>query len=187
MWTEDDRNESVLFEFWLWIAPRQSFHSHPSYARAARSTSPTLPNRSATSGLRLTAACPSVSSVTPSGKLPWLLISSRSDRISTWTLAPVRYQSRRITALSRASRTASIGYAGMFSRRSDLISYASRVLRNSLLLGAWKRTGKVVFACEYSGGSSSSRGGASIVIPVPCLNLVPAPQGKPDEENGEYD
>ena len=31
----------------------------------ARSTSPTLPNRLATSGVRRTAACPSVASVTP--------------------------------------------------------------------------------------------------------------------------
>ena len=69
----------------------------------------------------------------------------------------------------------------------QLMTASGQNLRHSLLLGAWKGTGKVVFACEYSGGSSSSRGDSSIVISVPCLNLLPAPQGKPDEENGEYD
>lgn len=29
MRAEDDCHEGILFEFWLWVAPRQSLHPHP--------------------------------------------------------------------------------------------------------------------------------------------------------------
>ena len=74
-------------------------------------------SKSATRGFRRTALRPRSATAIPFGSGPGLITSMRSAYSSTKTLAAsAMNQSRCITALVMASRTASIGYSGMFWR-----------------------------------------------------------------------
>ena len=87
-------------------------------------------SRSATNGFRRTVLRPRSATDMPFGNAPGLLTSIRSVYTSTKTLAPSKNQSRCITALVIASRTASIGYSVMFWRLKPSIRYDLRVLRS---------------------------------------------------------
>ena len=78
-------------------------------------------SRSEMSGLRRTLRRPSSATLRPCGRLPGLITSMRSAYSSTNTLAPSKNQSRCMTALVIASRSAFIGYSGTFCRRSPSI------------------------------------------------------------------
>ena len=87
-------------------------------------------SKSAMSVFRRTVLWPRSATDMPFGRAPGLLTSIRSVYTSTKTLAPSKNQSRCMTALVIASRTASIGYSGMFWRLKLSMRYAKRVLRS---------------------------------------------------------
>ena len=97
----------------------------------AFSMKPMRCSKSATSGFRRMVFWPRSAKVMPFGNAPGLLTSMRSAYSSTKTLAASSMnQSRCITALVIASRSASIGYSGMFCRLKLSMRYAKRVLRS---------------------------------------------------------
>ena len=87
-------------------------------------------SRSAIRGFRRLLVRPMLERVTPGGSLPGLITSIRSTYTSTKTFDPVKYQSRCMTALVTASRSAFMGYSLMFSRCRPSIRYLVRVLRS---------------------------------------------------------